>query len=561
MSETTRTYSTSVILPPELNSALDDYARLFSLAQRTAYVWEERDIRNKADTTKAVRKAKVAERFGLTSRQSNAVLMEADAKRSAIQERYLVRLEDLTAKLRKKKTQHKRDETKLAKHRVRTELKLTKPELKKLKSTLFYCKTKITSLTLKIDQLNVLIKSGKTALTFGTKKLLRQRATVTRKELVKWRKTWDDARNNQFVVLGSKDETAGCQGCVAQREPDGSYTLRVRLPDSIGGQHVVLSGLRFAYGENRLRYALEQQLSRSASKKELLAKKLPDTKISQKDVEGGVAITWRFARQPGGEWRISFMTSVATPQLVSHRLLGRIGVDLNSGFISVAETDRFGNVLWTKDFQLPEVGQSTYQRAAARGEVVKQVIALCIKANKPLALEKLEFSKKKRDLEGRPKRANAKLSSLGYNALHYLFSARALDAGIEVISVNPAYTSTQGQLRYANRFGLSIHQAAACVIARRSQGFFEVAPTSGTQVVLVAGVAVEWDIPVEISRSNVSRRWSMLHKEFRRTITTCYRNRHKLSRSPNARLRRLCGPVVSGEIPGSKLTVGVPAFA
>ena len=38
----------------------------------------------------------------------------------------------------------------------------------------------------------------------------------------------------EFFVLGSKDERAGCQLCVATVQDDGTLTLRLRLPDALG---------------------------------------------------------------------------------------------------------------------------------------------------------------------------------------------------------------------------------------------------------------------------------------------------------------------------------------
>lgn len=51
--------------------------------------------------------------------------------------------------------------------------------------------------------------------------------------------------------------------------------------------------------------------------------------------------------------------------------------------------------------------------------------------------------------------------------------ARAFDAGIEVIAVNPACTSIIGRHKFASRYGISTHQAAAAAIARRAQDFTE----------------------------------------------------------------------------------------
>ena len=62
---------------------------------------------------------------------------------------------------------------------------------------------------------------------------------------------WQDARRDEFFVLGSRDETAGCQLCVATVADDGTLTLRLRLPDCLAEQHgkyLVIAGVRFAYG-------------------------------------------------------------------------------------------------------------------------------------------------------------------------------------------------------------------------------------------------------------------------------------------------------------------------
>ena len=48
-----------------------------------------------------------------------------------------------------------------------------------------------------------------------------------------WLDAWRRARSSEFVVLGSKDETSGCQGCTATLMDDGSLSLRLRLPNAL----------------------------------------------------------------------------------------------------------------------------------------------------------------------------------------------------------------------------------------------------------------------------------------------------------------------------------------
>lgn len=586
-----RSYSTAApILGPDC-ARLDAYASAYSRAVRTAYAWTERALRLDAPSAKAELKARIKQQSGFTSRQADAVLMDAGGKRAGILALYDMQLEDLQARISKKKGQVKRARALMAEHKQGTQVRLSQLKAQQVKTRIFKAKTAIAGYLAKVKSIKVLKEKGHTCLTFGTKKLLRQRGALEflwheeRKEPVAaWRAAWELSRNSQFFVLVSKDQTAGCQGCVATAEKDGSFTLSVRLPDAIGGGHVVIPGLRFEYGADRLRHALAQQgvraLSRNtanlaaraaAAVEALLSPESPasaeteiteagdDGKVkkpkkkyllaSQKDIQGGIAISWRFIGQEDGTWRIGFSTEVAVAQCVTSQLLGAIGVDLNAGFLSVAEIDRFGNVQYARDVMNVERGLSSGQRDAARGEAVKTVIALCVRTSKPLVLEELDFTKKKRDLTVRNTESKRKLSSLGYRATRDLFCARAQDAGVEVITVNPAYTSTQGLVLLATQRGWTVHQAAAGVIGRRGLGYAEVAPATGTLFVPVEGTAVECAIPEEIVQSDVSRRWPMLHLRIQQAIKLHYRGRSKKANQPVVRRGRQSETVVLGGIP------------
>ena len=571
MTDSTRTYSTSIPAANASCAALDAYARLFSKAVRTTYAQTERDVRAKKTKTKAERKALVCAKFNITSRQANAVLVEADGKRAGILELYQVRLVDLEDRLRKRVGKFKRAQAKFVLHKEGKVLRLSKAKAKKGSKELFYHKTKIQRLAAAVEELKSLIKSGHTAMTFGTKKVLRQRAAedLWGRDLKNWRKDWDLARNSQFLVLGSKDETAGCQGCVATANANGTYTLHLRLTDAQGGGYAVIEGVRFAYGAEQLRSALAQQDLRADSRTKLMAKaketqtaemaqreplapgeKAPRVNVSQKDIQGGIAITWRFMRQADDSWRVSFSTSVAAAPKVTSLLVGAIGVDINSGFISVAETDRFGNILSAYNIKIPEPGRSTGQRDASRGDAVKEVIARCKLTGKPLVLEALDFKAKKREMTADSEGKNRKLSALAYTDLHQLFSARALDSGVEVINIDPAYTSTQGLVLYAAQRGWTVHMAAAGVIARRGMGISEATPVSGTRSVPVGEIAVEWAIPEDIARSDVSHRWRLLHQSLRRTIALYFRERRRAAQ-PGAHRGRLSESEVVGGTPAS----------
>ncbi|CAF0702254.1 hypothetical protein [Candidatus Methylacidithermus pantelleriae] len=59
-------------------------------------------------------------------------------------------------------------------------------------------------------------------------------------------------------MLGSKDEAAGNQSCQAVVASDGGLRLQLWLPDGWGSasQYLVLTGMRFAHGQEAILQAL-----------------------------------------------------------------------------------------------------------------------------------------------------------------------------------------------------------------------------------------------------------------------------------------------------------------
>ena len=68
------------------------------------------------------------------------------------------------------------------------------------------------------------------------------------------------------------------------------------------------------------------------------------------------------------------------------------------------------------------------------------------------------------------------MSMFAYNKMISAIKSRAEKMGVAVFEVNPAYTSQIGKMKYMKRFGISIHEAASFVIARRAMGFKEKLP-------------------------------------------------------------------------------------
>ncbi len=89
-----------------------------------------------------------------------------------------------------------------------------------------------------------------------------------------------------------------------------------------------------------------------------------------------------------------------------------------------------------------------------------------LETGKPISIERLDFAHKQAELEDEGGRYARLLSSLSYHKIKQTLKARAFRSGVAVFEVNPAYSSVIGRTQYAARYGLTVHQAAAWVLAQ-----------------------------------------------------------------------------------------------
>ena len=79
-------------------------------------------------------------------------------------------------------------------------------------------------------------------------------------------------------------------------------------------------------------------------------------------------------------------------------------------------------------------------------------------------------------LEGESRKYARMLSSFSYGKVKAYFLSRGYREGVEIVAVNPAYSSVVGRVKFMERYGLTVHQAAALVLARRLLGCSERIP-------------------------------------------------------------------------------------
>ncbi|KKM20299.1 hypothetical protein LCGC14_1646880 [marine sediment metagenome] len=377
------------------------------------------------------------------------------------------------------------------------------------------------------------LKDKKVRVTFGTNKLFKAQYYLEEnkfKDHKDWRKAWNHARNNQFYLLGSHDESWGNSNCQMTENSDGTFDVELTIPLALVkeyGKKLYFKNVSFGYGCEALSAAVTANEERKA---------IP-VKNKEERKEKGHSITYRFRKDDKGRWMLYAMLDIPNPDIVSrHYKYGVIGVDINQDHWAIVETDRFGNPIKFGSIPCVTYGKSSDQSIAIIGEASKELNEWAIATKKPIVLENLDFKKKKRQLaEYSPEKAR-QLSSFAYSAILRIIQSRAYQFGIETFKVNPAFTSIIGRLKFADRYNLSVHQGAALAIGRRKMGFSERPPKSAL-IQFKAGTDIHgtFPSPARIDWKHEWCWWKSAARELQSAVARQYRKQKKAIRQSQAK--------------------------
>ena len=328
-------------------------------------------------------------------------------------------------------------------HQKRRRLAIKKQKLKKLQS------------------LNV-------SLCFGTKKLFKAQYRLKENGYsnhAEWLADWRTARTSSFMMVGSKIYASGNQLCRLDKEGNLTVTVPPCLVKDYGGK-ILAAGIKFNYGQEFVDIALNpvRRFSTRNSGK---------TKTSRVGTEK--AVTHRFARK-SDKWYLH--TTVELPDIpwISHRRNGAIGIDLNVDSIAWAHCDKQGNLSSHGQIKIDLNDKSSHQTTDILSKGIGQIIDIAVERECPIVIEKLDFSSKKSRLREHGKRYARMLSQFAYSKFADLVQSKAKLAAVQVISVNPAYSSLIGMVKYMSLYGLNSGTAASLVLARRCFRFSERMP-------------------------------------------------------------------------------------
>lgn len=443
---------------------LDEYAALYGRVERALF----RDLYVNGGLSINDLKQLYQPRFGITARQFNSIRVFLEGKIKAVREGLDLRLANTKEKVKsteKVVTELTKKVARLSSKPPKTkneyEIDQLGSNLHRLRFKLHNKKRRLHLLTTKLAKLEAEAQRSVPRLTFGSNKLFRAQFHLKENGYAshaEWKTAWEEARASQFVCVGSKDETAGNQSATYFPK---SHTLRLRLPPALVGasadKYLFIKDVAFAYGQEVLEVALAGDTFQ--------------------------AITFRFVRRQAktrsGQalscslWYIQATTERKAAPKTTDRRLGAIGLDLNPTLLATTTIDRYSNQIAIKHLALRLHKRSSEQAKASIADAVAVVVKEVRRLRVPVVIGRLDFTHKKNELREKSNRYARMLSSFAYKKFYELIHSRASREGVEVIEVNPAFTSVIGTIKFKSGYGLSTHQAAALTIARRANGFGE----------------------------------------------------------------------------------------
>ena len=396
-----------------------EYGRIFRYAW---YHYARLPIRPK----KAAFNTELQKTFGITKRTANSIIYDVSGRYNALVELKKKEQYQLSVKIGSVEEEIRKlcEEVSLA-ARLAADNRLSREELSKYrgnKRSLHYKRQRLNKLKCRLLQLDKDIQAGRYRICFGSRKRFAAQNRLAEngyRSSKAWYRDFTEHRDSGISYLGAKDETCCNQMLQLTRQVDGSYGIQCRKDGAyVSGKEdrYVFGNCRFSYLDDKLRNQLLQK-------------------------DHGLTCRIRFA---GKKVYLQVILSFEENPVPTTTLLeGAIGLDYNDGFIQAAETDRAGNLVGYKRYEL------TYHGTGRKAEnEIRQTIAAisrsALMAGKSIVCENLDFVKSKSQQnkgKGRKGKQYHRMTHLlDYSRYKETLKNAAVRNGIGLVLVNPAYT-------------------------------------------------------------------------------------------------------------------------
>ncbi|MGI1692162.1 IS200/IS605 family accessory protein TnpB-related protein [Thermoanaerobacter uzonensis] len=277
---------------------------------------------------------------------------------------------------------------------------------------------------------------------FGGRDLFRKlkKRHINGKEYQKLKTKWQERRKGNLYSRGDKSKKGNLNTRIEVRK-NGTF-LRI----NVGERKYVYAKIQAGWKKNKNREGILQQISMS-------------------NIPYSVELKLK-----NGSIYAYFAIEEEYPEIKITKDKGVIGVDANAypDNISWVEVDEKGNLISYGSIPMPELASGNKdKREYFRWHYAHEIVKIAKQKRKAIVIEGLEIKDKGKrgDFSGRKSRRIR--HNFSYKSILSKIKTLAKREGIEVIEVNPYYTSIIGMLKYAPQYMITKDIAAAYVIARR----------------------------------------------------------------------------------------------
>lgn len=451
---------------------LQDYAVVFGQATRTAFSLRNRIGKTKTKESELEKQIckELETRFGLSNSEARNVYNKASAAYASQAELVDLYIDEAYDSIKGVRKTIKKLEFKLNKATAIGRSTVAK----KLKKKIHYKQQKINKLEAKIARLKESKASGTFSVTFGSSKLFEKQYRLEKNGYnshKEWLEDWQAARSARSFFIGSKNFLSGNQ---LVRYDALAHTLTITVTPRLRakyGDSVTLHDVNFSYGDSWLLAAVETVRYRS-TRSGKNGEKVETSRNGSK-----LPVTYEIVNKDG-RFYVNATLESPDPQLKSSLENGALGIDFNPGSIDWTLIDRHGNLKRHGSIKINVQDKRSLQTKDIIGKTVAELVRIALSERVPIVIEDLDFTKKKASMKEKGAKYARMLSSMAYRQFTQMIESKCLKSGVELIKVDPAYTSVIGTMKYMALYSLNSGCAAALVIARRGQGRTERLPAS-----------------------------------------------------------------------------------
>lgn len=417
---------------------ISDYIELFNKIQRLTFHKIKNYYIKSGKVTKKDKNiihAQLKEEFNLTSRAVDAILSNMLGRYESIKGLKKLERESLERKIfnLEKELVKLKDERTLQRINLKNDPKVFNyTKYKNLKIKIYWKQNRLNTKKQKLKNLVDEIETGNYKVCFGTKELLK-------KDYEKF----VEKRDSEIYFLGRAGDGA-CNNNfqVEYNSKTNQFYFKIRKEIDLENDKFVCGKFCF---NNKSYTNLVKNLLRTKESALTYRIKIKDNRVF-------LQIIYNFKHNKD--------------LCITRNNYGVVGVDFNKGFVSVSETDKYGNLINT--FNINYQYSKGNQTTSDFQYIATQLKEYCLNTGKDLVIEKLNFNKKKDNLISKKgKKYNEMLSSLAYSKFDSIITSKCVKNRILLHKVNPAWTSWIAKQKYCPKMKLNIHSGASYVIARR----------------------------------------------------------------------------------------------